>query len=69
MKSEKNYKVSTNTMGMIEVSTIGADGKQRSASAFKGLKEVKKADGTIVNAVETKQDVIKHLCNILGVAY
>lgn len=55
----KCYKVSTNVNGQIVVST-SVNGKARSVADFKRING---------NRLESKQAVVKRLCDMLGIEY
>ena len=67
-KKEKNYKVSTNVNGQIQVSAI-VNGRAKSIASFKQNYTIETKDGEKITRVETKTQAIKRMCNILGVEY
>ena len=70
MKKEKDYKVSKDVNGNIQVSIVKADGKTYSASSPKILRDVLDADGNKVDTkLETRAQVIKRLCKTLNIEY
>ena len=67
-KKEKNYKVSTNVNGQIQVSAI-VNGRVKSIASFKQNYTIETKYGEKITRVETKTQAIKRMCNILGVEY
>lgn len=67
-KKEKNYKVSTNVNGQIQVSAI-VNGRVKSIASFKQNYTIETKYGEKITRVETKAQAIKRMCNILGVEY
>ena len=58
---EKNYKVRTNCMNMIEVSMV-IDGKPKSIASERMLKKVIDADGNVVSAkLESRKECVERL--------
>ena len=67
-KEEKNYSVSTNINGQIEVSTI-IKGKKCSSASAKQTIYYRDKYGRVCQKMETRQQVIKRLCANLGLKY